>query len=212
MSWSLSFSCLSWDMVWWQRTSCRGRSPNLSLRSEFRSLLHQQPHYLYVPPLHRQMEGSLLVDALDIRTGPLGEKGGGGGEGRREGGEGERASCRGRSPNLKESILLVFPWQLAGGSLTWAPYKLLTILSSLTHPLPLFFPPPHPPPHPLSSTLNPSFPLSFLSSLSPFPLLLPPSCPSLLPVLQWLCCGGVSGVWPCQEGGGSVAMWTRGNL
>ena len=73
----------------------QGAVPKLVPKVRVRSLLHQQPHYLYVPPLHRQMEGSLLVDVLDIRTGPLGGGGGGGGGGGREGGreEGkERAS------------------------------------------------------------------------------------------------------------------------
>ncbi len=62
----------------------QGVVPKLVPKVRVRSLLHQQPHYLYVPPLHRQMEGSLLVDVLDIRTGTLGEEGG---EGGREGGE-----------------------------------------------------------------------------------------------------------------------------
>ena len=60
----------------------QGAVPKLVPKVRVHSLLHQQPHYLYVPPLHHQMEGSLLVDVLDIRTGPLGEGGGG-----REGGE-----------------------------------------------------------------------------------------------------------------------------
>ena len=66
----------------------QGAVPKLVPKVRVRSLLHQQPHYLYVPPLHCQMEGSLLVDVLDIRTGPLEEEGGGG---EREGGrEGRR--------------------------------------------------------------------------------------------------------------------------
>ena len=63
-----------------------GVVPKLVPKVRVRSLLHQQPHYLFVPPLHCQMEGSLLVDVLDIRPGPLGEEGGGGGGG--EGGRG----------------------------------------------------------------------------------------------------------------------------
>ena len=75
----------------------QGVVPKLVPKVRVRSLLHQQPHYLYVPPLHCQMEGSLLVDVLDIRTGPLEEEGGRergrGGEGGREGG-GEIHFCQ----------------------------------------------------------------------------------------------------------------------
>ena len=62
----------------------QGAVPKLVLEVRVRSLLHQQPHS------PRQMEGSLLVDVLDIRTGPLEEGGGGGEEGGREEGREER--------------------------------------------------------------------------------------------------------------------------
>ncbi len=75
----------------------QGAVPKLVPEVRVCSLLHQQPHYLYVPPLHRQMEGSLLVDVLDIRTGSLGE-GGREGEGGR-GGEGERSTSASLLPN-----------------------------------------------------------------------------------------------------------------
>ena len=65
----------------------QGAVPKLVPKVRVHSLLHQQPHYLYVPPLHRQMEGSLLVGVLDIRTGPLGEGGREGGREGRRGGE-----------------------------------------------------------------------------------------------------------------------------
>ena len=77
----------------------QGVVPKLVPKVRVRSLLHQQPHYLYVPPLHCQMEGSLLVDVLDIRTGPLEEEGGGGGGEGGRGGEGERYTSASLLPN-----------------------------------------------------------------------------------------------------------------
>ena len=83
----------------------QGALPKPVPKVTVRSLLHQQPHYLYVPPLHRQMEGSLLVDVLDIRTGPLGEEGGR--EGGRGGEERERDTLLPNSPAIMRVRLLL---------------------------------------------------------------------------------------------------------